>query len=112
MIFKTVLRFVALVSGNFTLFGTALAQDDMVTIVYWDEPQSPGAEVVINQIIENFEAANPGVDVVREVIGWEVLRDIAKTSIEAGEGPDIMYYDAGSGLYGHPGDRRSALPAG
>ena len=56
--------------------------------------------MVINQIIENFEAANPGVHVVREVIGWEVLRDIAWTSIEAGEGPDIMYYDAGPGYMG------------
>lgn len=96
---KIVLRFVALLLV-FTLLGSAFAQDDMVTVVYWDEPQSPGAEVVINQIIENFEAANPGVDVVREVIGWEVLRDIAKTSIEAGEGPDIMYYDAGPGYMG------------
>ena len=66
MKYKTILRFFALVLA-FTLLGAAFAQDDMVTVVYWDEPQSPGAEVVINQIIENFEAANPGVDVVREV---------------------------------------------
>ena len=111
MNYKTVLRLFAIVLV-FTLLGTALAQDDMVTIVYWDEPQSPGAEVVINQIIENFEAANPGVDVVREVIGWEVLRDIAKTSIEAGEGPDIMYYDAGPGYMGILATAGSALSAG
>jgi len=90
MNYKTVLRFVALVFV-FTLLGAALAQDDMVTIVYWDEPQSPGAEVVINQIIENFEAANPGVDVVREVIGWEVLRDIADGLISPEEGVKIYH---------------------
>ena len=60
MIFKTVLRFVALVFV-FTLLGAALAQDDMVTIVYWDEPQSPGAEVVINQIIENSRQPTPAL---------------------------------------------------
>ena len=99
MNYKTVFWLFALVLV-FALLGTAFAQDDMVQIVYWDEPQSPGAEVVINQIIANFEAANPGVDVVREVIGWEVMRDIARTTIEAGEGPDIMYYDAGPGYMG------------
>ena len=37
---------------------------------------------------------------MREVIGWEAMRDFARTTIEAGEGPDIMYYDAGPGFMG------------
>ena len=84
----------------FALLGTAYGQDDKVQILYWDEARSPVADVAIEQIIANFEEANPDIDVVREVIAWEVLGDIAKSSIEAGEGPDIMTYDAGPAYAG------------
>ena len=73
----------------------------MVQIVYWDQAgTSAGSTAAIGQIIANFEEANPGIEIVREVIENDVMRDIAKPTIEAGEGPDIMYYDTGPGYAG------------
>ena len=83
----------------FTLLGSAYAQDP-VQIVYWDQPVGEAAVTAIEQIIANFEEANPGIEIVHEVIENSVMRDIAKPTIEAGEGPDIMYYDAGPGYAG------------
>jgi len=50
MNYKIVLRLFAILLV-FTLLGMARAQDDMVTVDDWDYPQSPGLELVINQII-------------------------------------------------------------
>ena len=83
----------------FALLGTAYAQDP-VQIVYWNQPVGEDAVAAIEQIIANFEEANPDIDVVHEMIANDVMRDIAKPTIEAGEGPDIMYYDAGPGYAG------------
>ncbi len=52
------------------------------------------------QIIANFEEANPDIEIVLETLNTDVMRDIAKPSMEAGEGPDIIYYDAGPGNAG------------
>ncbi len=52
------------------------------------------------QIIANFEEANPDIEIVLETLNVDVMRDIAKPSMEAGEGPDIIYYDAGPGNAG------------
>ena len=83
------------------LLGTAYGQDDMVQIVYWDQASGEEAsQAAIGQIIANFEEANPGIEIVREVIDANVMRDIAKPTIEAGEGPDLIYYDTGPGYAG------------
>ncbi|MYE26155.1 MAG: carbohydrate ABC transporter substrate-binding protein, partial [Chloroflexi bacterium] len=101
---KTVLRFVALVLV-FALLGTALAQDP-VEILYWDQVSGEDAQAVIETIIANFEEAHPNIKITREVYTLEQLTDIARTSIEAGEGPDILYYDSGpayGGILGNAG---------
>ncbi len=72
----------------------------MVQIVYWDQTHGEDAQAAIDEIIASFEEANPGIEIVREVIDTNVMRDIAKPTIEAGEGPDIMYYDVGPGYAG------------
>ena len=91
---KTVLRLFALVLV-FALLGSAYAQDP-VQILFWDQVYGNEAqEAGMAQIIANFEEANPGIKIVVETYNTIVMRDIAKTSIEAGEGPDIIYYDAG-----------------
>ena len=82
-----------------TLLGSAYAQDP-VQIAYWDQPHGEDAQAAIDEIIANFEEANPGIEIVREVVDVDVMRDIAKPTLEAGEGPDIIYYDAGPGYAG------------
>ncbi|MDE2855464.1 MAG: hypothetical protein OXN88_14925, partial [Chloroflexota bacterium] len=101
---KTVLRLLAIVLV-FALFGTALAQDP-VEILYWDQVSSDDAQAVIDTIVANFEEAHPNIKITREVYTLEQLTDIARTSIEAGEGPDILYYDSGpayGGILGNAG---------
>ncbi len=90
---KTVLRLLALVLV-FTLLGSAYAQDP-VQILVWDEAGNEANMAGMEQIAANFEEANPGIDIVIENLNWDVMRDIAKPSLEAGEGPDIFRYDTG-----------------
>ena len=52
------------------------------------------------QIVANFEEANPDIEIVIETLNTDVMRDIAKPTMEAGEGPDLIYYDAGPGYAG------------
>lgn len=101
---KTVLRFVALVLV-FTMLGSGYAQDP-VEILYWDQVSSDDAQAVIDTIVANFEEAHPNIKITREVYTLEQLTDIARTAIEAGEGPDILYYDSGpayGGILGNAG---------
>ncbi len=82
------------------LVGSGYAQDP-VQILFWDQVYGNEAqEAAMAQIIANFEEANPGIEIVLETLNTDVMRDIAKPSIEAGEGPDIIYYDAGPGYAG------------
>ena len=78
-------------------------------ILYWDQVYgNETQEAAAQQIIANFEEANPDIEIVLETYNTVVMRDIAKTTIEAGEGPDIIYYDAGPAYAGLVGECWSA----
>jgi raffinose/stachyose/melibiose transport system substrate-binding protein len=47
-----------------------------------------------------FKEANPEIEIKREVQTTAVMRDILKTSLDGGVGPDVMYYDTGPGFAG------------
>ena len=101
---RSVLRLLALVLV-FTMLGSGYAQDP-VEILYWDQVSSDDTQAVIDTIVANFEEAHPNIKITREVYTLEQLTDIARTSIEAGEGPDILYYDSGpafGGILGNAG---------
>ena len=89
----------------------AEAQDDgVVEIEYWDQNQSPEAEAAILGLIADFEAANPGITVRREVLTLNVMQDITRTVFEAGEGPDIIYFDSNPGYGGTLANAGLLLP--
>jgi len=70
-------------------------------ILFWDQSgKGEKGDAIVEVMIAKFEGANPDIEIVREVFDFMAMSDIAKTSIEAGEGPDIMYYDAGPGFAG------------
>lgn len=99
MNYKTVLRLFAILLV-FAFLGSAAAQDP-VQVLFWDQVYGNASqEAGMAQIIANFEEANPDIEIVLEVMAFDVMRDIAKTSFEAGEGPDIIYYDAGPAYAG------------
>ena len=66
------------------------AQDDVVTIEYWQYFFEP-RQTAMNMLIEQFEEANPDVDVVHNSeIPYDNFRDEIAASAPAGVGPDVV----------------------
>ena len=74
----------------------AMAQD--VTLRVWDSftENSEGMDA----IVAAFEAANPAIDVERDVQSTEDMRAIIQTALNSGTGPDVFQYDTGPGFAG------------
>jgi multiple sugar transport system substrate-binding protein len=73
------------------LMGTSLqAQDDVVTIEYWQ--YNFGARVdAMNMLIAQFEAENPDIKVIHNSdIAYDNFRDQLAASAPAGVGPDVV----------------------
>lgn len=68
---------------------------ESATLLYWDGFQEEST-VVDAMIAKYNETAE--VKVVRE--SQPQMRDILRTALDAGSGPDIMYYDTGPGFAG------------
>ena len=65
-------------------------------VLVWDEF---GADATaVDQMVATFNERNPEIEVVREA--QSAMRDILRTALDAGAGPDIMYYDTGPGFAG------------
>ncbi len=65
-------------------------------LLFWDQF---GAEAItVDEMVANFNEAHPDIEVKRE--SQPNMRDILKTTLDAGTGPDIMYYDTGPGFAG------------
>jgi raffinose/stachyose/melibiose transport system substrate-binding protein len=65
------------------------------TLLYWDGFQEESA--VVDEIVAGFNQISD-IKVVRET--QPQMRDILRTALDAGTGPDIMYYDTGPGFAG------------
>jgi multiple sugar transport system substrate-binding protein len=74
----------------FGTLGAATGAQDMVEIEYWQ--YNFGARVdAMNMLIEQFEAENPGIDVIHNSdIPYANFRDELAASAPAGVGPDIV----------------------
>jgi multiple sugar transport system substrate-binding protein len=67
-----------------------LAQDDVVTIEYWQYTFEP-RQIAMDMLIEQFEAENPDIHVVHNGdIAYENFRDEIAASAPAGVGPDVV----------------------
>ncbi|HEX7022718.1 MAG TPA: extracellular solute-binding protein [Trueperaceae bacterium] len=73
------------------LGANALAQD--VTITYW-QYEYPAKVAAIDELIDKFEAENPGIHVVQETFPYDAYNQKVASAISAGQGPDILnlYY--------------------
>ena len=74
----------------------ATAAPGKTQILYWDRFQEEST--VLDEMVAKFNQANPDIQVVRE--SQPQMRDILRTALDAGQGPDIMYYDTGPGFAG------------
>jgi raffinose/stachyose/melibiose transport system substrate-binding protein len=76
----------------------APAAGEKVKILFWD--QFPDVSDQMDAIVADFNASHPDIEVTRESYENEALRDVIKTALTSGTGPDIFYYDLGPGFAG------------
>jgi raffinose/stachyose/melibiose transport system substrate-binding protein len=96
------------------LFAALLASfvvgQDTVTLRVWDTFTDAAEDAGMNALIEAFEAANPNIDIERDVQDVESMRPIIQTSLASGTGPDVFYFDTGPGFAGVLADAGLLLP--
>ncbi len=78
---------VKLFLGGLLLAGLAFAQD--VTITYWQYDFESRIDAM-NQLIEQFEAENPGITVQQETFPYDNYQEQVAASLPAGSGPDVV----------------------
>lgn len=54
----------------------------------------------MDQLISQCTDANPSIQIRREVQTTEQIRNVLRTALDAGQGPDIFAYDTGPGFAG------------
>ena len=83
---KLALSLITLFLGSFVL-----AQD--VTVTYWQYEFAAKVEA-LDELIERFEAENPGIQVVQETFPYNAYVEKVASAVPAGEGPDVvnLYY--------------------
>lgn len=67
--------------------GVATAQE--VQITYWQYDYATRIDAM-NQLIEQFEAQNPDIDVVMETFPYDAYQQQVAASLPAGQGPDVI----------------------
>lgn len=96
-------------ASAFALIATgAFAQD--VTLRVWDTfaDQTDGMQA----FIAAFEEANPGIKIARDVQSIDEMRPVIQTALNAGTGPDVLYYDTGPAFAGALADAGLLLDIG
>src|SRR5215207_9011233 len=69
-------------------------------VLLWDQFSDANDAAAMDQMVAEFNEQNPDILIVREAQASETMRDILRTSLDAGSGPDVMYYDTGPGFAG------------
>lgn len=79
-----------------------------VTLRVWDTfaDQTTGMDA----FIAAFEEANPGIKIERDVQSIDEMRPVIQTALNAGTGPDVMYYDTGPAFAGALAEAGLLLP--
>ena len=74
-----------------TGIGPITAQDAPVEIVIWHMEQPPYRVERVQQLIDEFNAANPGIVVSQEPQNWGDVYTKAPAAVAAGNAPDILF---------------------
>lgn len=64
--------------------------EEGATITWWTMSLSPTFDEYIQQIVTNFEATYPGVEVIWEDQPWDQLQDKTRNAFAAGNAPDVI----------------------
>ncbi|MDZ4768647.1 MAG: ABC transporter substrate-binding protein [Chloroflexota bacterium] len=80
---------------------TVMAQDTPVELrITWYDDGNESA--VLREILDRFEAENPDIKVVIDIVAYQAVLDQLPLQVEAGEGPDmarVTNFDAYKGYY-------------
>ena len=71
------------------------ADSDGVSLILWDQYYRGVENDVLNTIVADFEAANPGIHIVREAKTLDDLKLVLQMTVQSGKGPDIMQLNQG-----------------
>jgi raffinose/stachyose/melibiose transport system substrate-binding protein len=89
---------------------SAVHAQEKVTLRVWDTFHAAGMNEGMDQLIAEFEAQNPDIDVVRDVQTPDDLRPIIQTALASGTGPDVFYFGTGPGFAGILADANLLMP--
>ncbi len=90
----------ALVAGCSSSGGTASSSTDKVDLKFWMLTLEPSQKPIMDKIIADFEAANPGVTVTLEERAIDAHKEALRQVAGTNAGPDIYRYWEGPGLSG------------
>ena len=79
-----------------------------VSILFWDQFMDVSDRM--DAIVADFNASQDRIEVVREPYTVTAMRDIVRTALTSGTGPDIIYYDLGPGISGVLADAGLLMP--
>ncbi|QYN38787.1 extracellular solute-binding protein [Pseudonocardia sp. DSM 110487] len=73
---------------------------DTVELKWWLVTQQDTAQATLDELIDNFEEANPDITISLETRSVDAHKDALRTSAGTDAGPDIFYMWTGPGLGG------------
>lgn len=76
----------------------AEAAPEKVTVLFWDQFADVSDQV--DGFVNAFNESQDRIEVVRESYSVTAMRDVIRTALSSGTGPDIFYYDLGPGFAG------------
>lgn len=82
---------VALLALVLSSVSFAAAQDSPVQIMLWHMEQPPQRVARIQQLMDEFNAANPGIVVSQEPQNWGEIYAKAPAALAAGNAPDLLF---------------------
>ena len=71
---------------------------EKVSILFWDQFASVSDQM--DAFVAGFNESQDRIEVVRESYDTGTMRDVIRTALSSGTGPDIFYYDLGPGFAG------------
>ena len=71
---------------------------EKVEILFWDQFASVSDQM--DAFVADFNESQDRIEVVRESYDTGTMRDVIRTALSSGTGPDIFYYDLGPGFAG------------
>ena len=67
------------------------AEEEQVTLTYWQVPNHPEMQALVEGLLEPFEEQNPNIKVEVVIIPWSDVETMWVSAIQSGETPDVGY---------------------